>query len=402
MTQRLRLLVGFVNQGVISLGTLLMLVFAARGYSSEALGLFSVGVLTYQILIVIFRALTGETLIVLPRAGRREEKELAARCLQFAGTAPLALIVPGVFGLLLASGVWQVVCAALLIVPGLALQDALRHVYLRRKQVGVACAVDVLVVAAQLGIVWFGAGQDVPPWSLILLLGVPTFLIGYFRSFLDRAGVSVRGSREWRRSSRELGDGFVFEAGLGAFVQWLTLLSVAHFGSLPEAGAFRAVITIYGVTNVVTNFLRSHYLAQLAHGGELDRARMRRSTVEMVALTGGTVLFSYGVLELLPESLGEKLLGETWTLAVPYLLLGAINRFAAGLTSVPAVFLRVLRMPWDAARTRILISVVTLIAAPLSVAVGGATAAFVTMSIMSLVMVLALSRVIVRGRKKRE
>lgn len=397
MSGRARLLVGFFNQGVLSLGTLLFVVFAARGYSSADLGLFAIGCLTYQIFITVIRALSGETLIVMPNPGRKGLRLEAQRCLQFAGTIPLVFVPLGIVGVVALDGTLQVISAALIVVPGFVLQDAFRHVLLRRQQVVAACLIDVAVVGSQLIIVWFGANSAAPPWVLILFAGVPPFIIGYVRSFAERAGLSIGGARAWRADSKELSDGFAFEAMLGALVQWLTLLAVAHFASLAEAGAFRAIITLYGVTNVVTNFLRSHYLAQLARKSISTNAQVWKSIGEMAALSTLTVACSYFVLSALPDSIGIELLGDTWTLAVPYLLLGAISRWCAGLTVIPTVMLRVLRMPWNAARTRVVISIITLIVAPGSVAIGGAKLGFIGMSCMSIVMVIALSRVVLIG-----
>ncbi|WP_238781582.1 hypothetical protein [Prescottella equi] len=393
MKQSGKVFYGVLNQAVLSLGTFLTLIFAARGYPSDVLGVFTMGAVTYQMLTVISRALAGEPLIVLPAKNEADVRVECTRCLQFSGTIAIPIGIVGVIGVVLADSVVKAVCASLVILPGLMVQDALRHVLLRRSQFGTALVYDALVVSIQVAVVAVGASQGFEPWLLILLLGLPAFIVGYARSYYERAGISISGAVAWRKQSRSLGNGFVFEATLGAVVQWVTLLAVAHFTSLSEAAAFRAIISIYGLTNIVTNYLRSHYLAQLARRGIESGKAVRRSVIEMGSMTMVTVGVTFVGLLLLPAGIGEKLLGDTWALAVPFLGLGALDRLCAGLTTIPSVILRVLRAPWRAAGSRVAVGVLTVVCAPVAVSMGGAGAGFIALSVMSVILTLLLSAI---------
>ncbi|MBM4724617.1 hypothetical protein GS439_21645 [Rhodococcus hoagii] len=393
MNRTARLVVGFINQGVVSLGSLLVLIFAARGYSSSTLGVFTIGAATYQVIVVVSRSLTGEALLVLKPGSEVEESRLRRNCLSYAVTVPLGLGIVGAVGCSLFSGAAQAVAAALAVSPALIVQDTLRHVLLREKRLLASCAADCIVVGSQVAIVAYGAAQGFDPWLLLILLGAPAAVVGYGRAFFSGAGFSIRESRDWRRSSRYLSGGLVFEATLGALVQWLTLMSVAHFGSLAEAAAFRAVMSIYGATNLVTSYLRSHYLAQLVEHGLSSVRDIWKSVLEMVALSFATVFGMYFALMVLPDSVGVELLGETWIAAAPLFALGAINRFCAASTTIPAVLLRALQAPWRAAKTRVVLGMLNIVAAPIAIAFGGARLGFVVLSVMSVLMTVLLLRI---------
>ncbi|QPG47452.1 MULTISPECIES: hypothetical protein [unclassified Rhodococcus (in: high G+C Gram-positive bacteria)] len=391
MSRTGQLAIGLVNQCLVSLGSLVLLIVAARSFPSAELGTFSIGLLTVQVGIVVVRSFSGEALIVMEARSPGDIADDCRYCLQFSATTCIPIAALGILGVVFGDGVVQAVCAAFITLPGVAVQDALRHVLLRRGKVGTASAIDAVVVFAQVVLLAFGVNAGMQPWILVLLIGVPAYVVVVIRSLRDRSGFSLEGSRRWRSRSKHLADGMAFEAILGALVQWLTLLAVAHFASLAEAAAFRAVITIYGVTNVVTNFLRSHYLAYMARSIRVGARELVCSSVEMSVLTVVTVLVSFGVLSWLPDDIGYQLLGATWALAVPYIGLGALSRLSAGLTTVPTVILRVLRAPWRAATARVVLSIVTLAVAPAAVVTGGAEAGFAALSVMSLVMVLVLS-----------
>ncbi|WP_152975354.1 hypothetical protein [Rhodococcus rhodochrous] len=387
----MHLVIGLANQGVVSLGSLLLLIVVARNYPSADVGTFSIGLLTVQVGIVVVRSFSGEALIVMESRGPNSVADDCRRCLQFSATTTLPVAAVGGVGLVFCGGVVQAICAALVALPGVAVQDAVRHVLLRKGRLICASAIDTIVVSAQILLLFCCARVEIEPWVLVLMAAVPSYAVVVGRLIRDRSGFSVEGAKLWRSRSKHLADGMAFEAILGALVQWLTVLAVARFGSLSDAAAFRAVITIYGITNVVTNFLRSHYLAYMARTIRFGSTELVRCSIEMSILTLVTVSVSYAVLSWIPDEVGFQLLGATWALAVPYLALGALSRLTAGITTVPTVILRVLRAPWRAAAARVVLGVVTLGVAPTAVLIGGAEGGFVALSVMSVVLALALS-----------
>ena len=381
---------GILDQAVLSLSSVVFLVIAANVYSPGALGVFTAATLLYQMATVVLRAFSGEVLLVLDRGSELEAKADARWCVQFSATVSLMFVPVGVFLLFVGGGISTGVGACLCILPGIAVQDTLRHVLIRDGRISEAFRLDLMVVGTQVALLVLVVAAGLPPWAAILALGVSPTVFGVVRAWRLGGRPSLHGSKMWRKQSKRFGNTFGFESIWGAFVQWATLLATIHWGSLADSAAFRSVIVLFGVTNVVTNFLRSTFLSHVVRQGALSGRLVVKNSIFMFVLIGVTVGSSLFVLSVIPDRWGSALLGDTWPVASGYLVVGAVARFAAASESVPGVLLRALKVTWSAARVRSAVGIATIVVAPVSVAVGGVIGGFIGLTCMSLVLVVLL------------
>lgn len=164
---------------------------------------------------------------------------------------------------------------------------------------------------------------------------------------------------------------------MGALAGYTVVVILAVFVSPAEVAAFRATLIVYGVANLVINFLRTQVLREL-HLDMLDTVgRLSRTSAKLSIPVAATIVAMLSVLLLLPQQIGEIILQDTWLLVSALLIPGAINRFAAGLSIVPTITLRIQGITWRATMIKIGILFVSLIIGPIGAIYAGAAGALI-------------------------
>ncbi|OCW84609.1 hypothetical protein A8M60_09765 [Nocardia farcinica] len=188
---------------------------------------------------------------------------------------------------------------------------------------------------------------------------------------------------------------FFAESIWGALLQWILVFAIAHYAGLAEAAAFRSIVVIYGVTNVVTNFLRSTVLSFIVNRGRVTATRALRDAGIMVSAIAVTIGVSALVLLSISDSIGVFFLGDTWPLAAPYIALGALTRLSAAIEAVPGVLLRAARVTWAVVRVRVIVGVVSLGVCSWATWMWSVEGAFYSMALMSWVLTISLAALLV-------
>ena len=401
LQNRRTLALGFVDQAVVAFGSLALLVLAARMFGSDDLGVFVSALTTAQIGVVIVRSLTGEVLLILDDDVYNSEVRIESSFLQFCFVTSLVPVSVGVTLITLGSGPILVgFGAGLVLLLPFVLQDTLRYLLIRRGDVGELCLVDLCILVGQLIFITICTSRGLPVLGVILLAGCVPAVIAIARLSKFLHFDFVRGTFRWLRISFSYSGAFAVEAIIGALVQWLSMFSVAYFSSIEEAAAFRSVIVIFGITNVVLAFLRSSVLRYVVSGGRLTSVRAVRSAAALTGFVSLTIGASYLLLASLPNSVGESLLGPTWVSASALLAVGALSRFSAALATIPGVLLRAARVTWPATTVRLSVSALSLVSVPLAIYHSGAEGGFIAMAVFSLAMALALSALIPRSIRR--
>lgn len=390
------LVAGAADQAVVSFYGLATLIIAARNLAPVELGVFTSALVFYQVLIVVSRALNGEPLVVLAGDGDMGNR---SRMLIASVLAALPLSAVGSIAFVLSESVfWRAILICLICAPLIVGYDALRYTLVAELRTQRLCILDALVVTFQILVlsVVLAYGDSV----VLALLGISLVYSVPLIFALATARCPRTELFSWYSISKEYGLSFFTESIWGALLQWVLVFAIAHYAGLAEAAAFRSIVVIYGVTNLVTNFLRSTVLSVIVNRGRVTPARAVRDSVLMCAAIALTIGASALVLLSLPDSFGELLLGDTWALAAPYILLGALTRLSAALEAVPGVLLRAARVTWAVVRVRVVVGVVSLAVCSWATWLWNVDGAFYSMTLMSWMLILALSALLIVRLKR--
>ena len=397
--RKLRLIGGFVDQAIMSLGSITYLVCAAQFLSPAELGGFALGLATLALALSVVRAICGEALLVRVAETRDFEAQAGAMLGLVALLALLACCLCLVVALTWRSAS-AVFVATAFAVPGVLLQDAVRYLLIARRDARALIVSDLVWVGASSATIlasasnWQSAGAVLAAWSCAML----TMSVGLLLTF--RWSPEVRSALGWLRASRHQSAAFAVESIVGAVVGYATTVVIAATASEADVAAYRATVSVFGITSLAINFLKSSVLSELAHGGIADgkhAALVMRNMAIVLALAVGAAT---AMLRPMPEAAGQLLLGETWTLVSGLLVAGAVNRLAASASVVPAVMLRVLGVSWQAAKVRIMVGALGLALGPVGAYFGGASGALYADSLSYVVAALLLSLLVKRTLRK--
>lgn len=309
---------GVADQAVSSLTQLGVAVLAARSLSPDDFGGFAAAVAVYLLALAVGRALCGEVLTVR-HAGT------AARAAAPASMGA-AVVVGAVLGLAcVAAGVSiggpfgesAVVIGAAL--PLLLLQDAVRYVWAAKGEPIGAFVVDVLwVVLLAIGTAVAGSTSDLTPTTVALAFAASGALSAVAGVLWLRQAPRVSSARRWLRDGSDLGGRFTIELLVSQGAGQLLVAGVGLVAGAADAGAMRGVQVLFGPLTVLLVGVRFAAVPEgarlAARSGDPGAAVTRRSAQLSAAFVASAGL-ALVVLALLPDRVGEAVLGDTWAAA---------------------------------------------------------------------------------------
>jgi hypothetical protein len=380
---------GMLDQGLLSLASLSFLIVAAQFGSSQDLGSFVLGLSTAVLVQSLSRAVSGEALLVRSTRGDFAEDELAS-------SVGLSLMVAGAIGLL---------CVALsLFLPeqsafylslgvaqlGLLFQDATRFAALAKGSSGGLVLIDALYAVGTTLAIYLAGASHAGSYGMLTALGVAAGSVGVLAAFAFKVIPRFGPSIGWMRMHWRLNSSFVSEAALGAVLGYSITLILHVFASGPELAAYRAALSIFGLTSLAINFLRTIVLRDLRESSIRARMQFWQRAGLMAVLVVLTVGLTYFALSLLPGSVGASLFGQTWFVMTSLFAATAINRALAGLSVVPTIFLRVQGITWRATSVRIVVTVIGFGLGPVGAWIAGAQGALIAEAVLYLILTAAL------------
>ncbi|WP_157571396.1 hypothetical protein [Kocuria rosea] len=401
MRRKRTVLYGLVDQGIVSLTSLLVLASAAQSLNPGKLGLFSIGMASIVSCVAIVRSMTGETYLVRVTnfLGQKRDETLVRGESRFAFGLSICLglgssVAIAIVGLMWSEPRQVLFCSALAVVPIIA-QDCMRHVCIARRRTTPLLGADFLVLFASVTGIYFVGLRGFGPDIMILTWGVAGTLGSLFVVVSERVRPSFAGAFNWLKAIWPSSSAFVVEASLGALVGYAIVVVLGTVSSPAEVAGYRATISVFGVTSLVINFLRTAILRELSPEG-LSRWKYFWTTS---ALLAGLVLavstLTLILVLLVPDKWGYAAFGGTWSLVTQFAPWAAVNRMAAGLSVIPLIILRVQGVAWSATRIRLKLTVPLLLLAPVISSLAGAPGAFMVdtayyLCITALLMRLAL------------
>ncbi|MFJ6720018.1 MULTISPECIES: hypothetical protein [unclassified Streptomyces] len=328
-----------LDQAASSATNIGVLVLAARLSSASGFADFSMVYVTFTVLLGLNMAYVGQT-VVLEKDGERLGSVCRSGLTFTAVASAVAGLVPALVGLVLPGAAGWAFLALGLVLPLVLVQDGLRYCFSALRVPERALAADVVRLVGVVGALLAqpegaSAGRLVLVWGVSALpaLGLGLWLL---RPYVRGARVDLR--PYVRRG--HLGQRFVVEFAVGNGSSQLAVLGLGLFATPLAVGALRGATTLFGPLNVLFNS------ANAFGPPVVGRASGKRGVVRLTLLMGG-VLAALGagwgaVLYALPETVGRRLLGDTWGAAAALLPATGAQYAVMGLGTCALLTLRVL------------------------------------------------------------
>lgn len=365
---------GLADQAVSSITNFMVGVFVARSLGASALGIFSLAGVTYGVILNISRGLATD-----PLAVRFSGVTTASWRSAVSRTSGVALVVGSIAGgvcalagALMGGTLGAAFVVLGLVLPGLILQDSWRYAFFaagegRRAFVNDTVWALILIPTMMIAAIHGSVLRFLLAWGAS---GAVAAAYGYIQTrILPRPG----GVRAWLKQQRDLAPRYLAENVSGSGATQLRMYGLGAIAGLANVGTVRGVELSFGPIQTV---LMGVGLAAIPEAGRLLRRSTRRlihfclmlGVAQAVAALGWGLALQF----LLPDGLGEYLLGPIWltasALVLPMTLIVMMVSFSYG----AAVGLRALGAARQSLRAQLVASAAFMGFGLAGAAVGGA------------------------------
>jgi O-antigen/teichoic acid export membrane protein len=369
---------GFLDQAVISLGSLLYIIGAAQSFNAVALGQFSFLLATLLLSTSVIRSFCGENFLI----SKWENRTSSGRSM-LATSVLSSLLLSCVF--LVVSFFWvdqrTSFIAIAICTPVFIYADGLRYFLIGTTQDGRLFFSDALVVILNFLTIYISAAVYGSPIVSLVAWTISTASIATLASICYRIGPAFPSAVRWIRAHWSSGSAFTVEALIGALLGYLIVVILAAVSNVEEVAAFRTTMSIFGLTSLIINFLKTTVLREISRGSEVRKPMQVSALMTAIAVLAVLVV---------PDSVGSRFFGDAWLLVTPLIAVAAINRFAASLSAIPSVLLRAIGVTWKATVVRIWVGFVALALGPVGALYAGAWGAFAAEAFAYLILTVAL------------
>ncbi|MFD0275263.1 hypothetical protein ACFVHB_15355 [Kitasatospora sp. NPDC127111] len=338
-----RLSWGLADQAASSMSNFVVGVYVARSLGVTAFGVFSLAWVTYGVVLNVSRGLATDPLVV--RFSGVPEASWRGAVARSTGTALGVGAVIGAVslaaGLALGGRVGSAFAALGVMLPGLLLQDAWRFSFFaagagRKAFVndlvwGVAL-VPAMVVAARVGSVA----------AFVLAWGASAAVAAAYGCLQSGIRPRTTGARGWLREQRDLGYRYLVENVSLSGASQLRAYGLGAIAGVGAVGAVRGAELLLGPFLAV---LMGLSLVTVPEAARVLRQAPHRLGAFCLLLGGGQAagaLLWGGALLLVPDRLGEPVLGDVWQSAAQLVVPLTLGVAGAGLGTGAAAGLRAL------------------------------------------------------------
>ncbi|MFI1422610.1 hypothetical protein ACH4VX_32510 [Streptomyces sp. NPDC020731] len=338
-----RLSWGLADQAASSLSNFVVGIYVARSLGLTAFGVFSLAWVTYGVVLNVSRGLATDPLVV--RFSGVPEASWRGAVARSSGTALLVGAVIGaaclVAGLSIGGRLGPAFAGLGVMLPGLLLQDAWRYAFFaagagRKAFVndvvwGVAL-VPAMVVAAHVGTVT----------AFLLAWGGSATVAAGYGCFQSGIRPRPAGAREWHHDHRDLGYRYLVE---NVGVSGSSQLRAYGLGAIVGVGAVGVVRGAELLLGPFLAVLMGLSLVTVAEAARVLRQAPRRLGTFCLLLGGGQAVGALlwgAALLLVPDRLGELVLGDVWSSASELIVPVTLGVAGAGLGTGAAAGLRAL------------------------------------------------------------
>jgi O-antigen/teichoic acid export membrane protein len=185
----------------------------------------------------------------------------------------------------------------------------------------------------------------------------------------------VSGARRWLREDRRRVISFLGDFVMMSGSSYLAIYLVAVFASVRTVAAVRGSAFLFAPLDALFLGIRIFALPALAKAAPSGATGMRRIARVIAVASGVVTALAAVLLAWLPGDVGRVILGATWAVAQPLILVTGIGA-AARYVALPAqAGLRALNDTQRIVRLRLKVSGLVLVAAVLGTLAGGAAGA---------------------------
>ncbi|MDO0938309.1 hypothetical protein QQY66_43765 [Streptomyces sp. DG2A-72] len=338
-----RLSWGLADQAASSMTNLAVGIYVARSLGVTAFGVFSLVWVTYGVVLNVSRGLATDPLVVrfsgVPDAPWRGAVVRSSGAALGVGAALGAACV--LAGLALGGRVGPAFACLGVVLPGLLLQDAWRYSFFaagagRKAFVndlvwGVAL-VPAMVVAARVGSVA----------AFVLAWGASAAVASVYGCFQSGIRPRMTGAREWLRDHRDLGSRYLVEnVGVSGASQ-LRAYGLGAIVGVGAVGAVRGAELLLGPFLAVLMGLSLVTVAEAARVLRRAPHRLAKFCLLLGAGQAAAALLWGAALLLVPDRVGELVLGGVWHSASELIVPATLGVAGAGLGTGAAAGLRAL------------------------------------------------------------
>jgi hypothetical protein len=377
---------GFIDQALSSLTNFGLSMFVAATVSAEQFGTFALIYGAYGAILSVSAGLTSFPLSVRFSAAVGTRLAWAERASVGAALGLGLLCSIGFFGAALIVGgkIAESLVAMGAVLPGLLAQDTWRYVFMTRGRSILAAANDGCWALAQLvGLICLLLFSRVSVPSLVMVWGGSATAAAAFAVWQARAWPAIRRGPNWLKTHWDLGWRYAIESSATRMLPFLMIVGVGAVAGVTTLGALRGASLLVAT---VPNFLYAGInFAALPEGVRLVKSQpvqlprlVRAVSVGLMFATSIWCVVAIGGSSLV----GRWVLGDTWPLARPLLVVTAVGVLCSALTAGPSLGLWSLADARRTVRLRVVSSLLAFSAVPAAVA-GGALGAALAITVAS-------------------
>jgi O-antigen/teichoic acid export membrane protein len=332
----LRLSWGLADQAVSSLTNFTVGIFVARSLGATAFGIFSLAWVTYGVVINISRGLATDPLVVrfssVPTASWR------AAVPQASGTALLIGIVTGagslLAGVVLSGPVGAAFVALGLVLPALLLQDSWRFAFFAVGQ-GHKAFTNDMVWAATLIPAMIVAAEGGSVFRFMLAWGLSAAVAAAYGCVQIGSLPRPAAARAWSHQHRDLGPRYLLENLSSSGAVQARMYGLGAIAGLAAVGTVRGAELLLGPFLAVLMGLSQVAVPEAVRVLRKSRRRLPLFCLLLGAAQAVTALgWGLALLFLLPDAIGQHILGSVWgpasTLILPAMLTVMNASFSTG------------------------------------------------------------------------
>ncbi|MGW5776598.1 hypothetical protein [Streptomyces sp. NPDC003863] len=353
-----RLSWGLADQAASSMSNFAVGIYVARSLGPTAFGVFSLAWVTYGVVLGASRGLATDPLVVrfsaVPEASWRAAAARSSGAALGLGAAVGAVCL--LVGLALGGSVGPAFACLGVVLPGLLLQDAWRFAFfaagagkkafLNDLVWGVAL-VPAMVVAARVGSVA----------AFVLAWGGSAAVAAGYGSLQSGIRPRLARARGWLREQRDLGYRYLVENSSLSGAGQLRAYGLGAIAGVGAVGAVRGAELLQGPFLAL---LMGLSLVTVAEAARVLRRAPDRLGRFCLLLGGGQAVAALlwgAALLLVPDGLGELVLGDVWHSASELIVPATLSVAGAGLGTGAAAGLRALGAARRSLRAQLFASV---------------------------------------------
>lgn len=338
-----RLSWGLADQAVSSMTNFVVGAVVARSLGATGFGIFTLAWVTYTVILNLSRGLATDPLVVRFSGVATETWRVAVA--RSSGTALMVGLVTGGASILAGAAVGGQVGAAFValgvVLPALLVQDSWRFAFFAAGDGRKALANDMVWAAALVPAMILAANGRV--FDFVLAWGLAGAVAATYGLVQTRLLPQPGGVRAWFRQQRDLGVRYLAENVSNSGGAQLRMYGLGAIAGIADVGAVRGAQLLLGPFLAVLMGLSMVAVPEAARILRRSRRRLPQFCFLLGWAQAGTALaWGLALLFLLPDAVGQFVLGAVWPSAAALILPTTLAVMAAGLSTGATVGLRAL------------------------------------------------------------